>query len=113
MDDAFDDDFDDRVAQHESINQLEVWREEAKAAVLAKNPGNHVVGGISDLDDSVKAELVSTHGAEIKTLIAVLQKQKSELEARLELDDIPTQADLDRLEALNDAIPQLEFAIDA
>lgn len=107
MTDDFDDEFSDEVPQHEAINELDEWREKAKKTVLDANPGVDE----SELSGEIDEELIRAHGPEIKERLDKMKKQKSELDARIELDESPTKADLDAQEALEDAISEYEFAL--
>jgi hypothetical protein len=101
-------DFSDEVPQHEAITELEEWREEAKKAVLKRNPRVRP----DELSEEIDEELIDTRGPEMKARLDKMKRQKSELDARMELDEAPTQADLDAQKALADAISDYEFTLD-
>lgn len=108
------DDDEDGVPQHEALSQLDGWRADAKAAVEA-NLAALALRRADDLPALIAQELLRTHRGDMEELLEELQRDRADLEARMESDRVnevrPTQTDLDELEALNDAIIELEDAL--
>jgi hypothetical protein len=119
-DDAFDDEPDDEpeatVPRHKALEQLDAWKKEAEEAVMKRSSGR-ITGGMSALDTLVGEALIQLHEDDIEELIKELEDERSMLQARIDSDvaqgNSPAQADLDELESLDDAIAELEDALDA
>jgi hypothetical protein len=101
MDDISDEDM---IPQHQAVTQLDEWREEV-AAIVAKNGGDH-----ENTEQDERKVLRDMYGDEIAELLEELKQEKADLEAAME-GIPPTKDDLDKLEALEDAIIELEDAL--
>ena len=111
-----DEDYAGEAAPHEALQQLEAWRRQAEAAVIARHNGRRVIGGISDWDEVVREELVREHGEDIAALIEQSNREKSRLEARKDADDASevaqTGQECSRLKAVDDALDELTHVLD-
>lgn len=117
MHDVVDDfDEDDEKLQHDALNQLDEWRQEARDAVEKQQALRPAKLG-DDISDLIEDELLRAHRAELEQMLDKLKKEKAELDARMESDQAngvtPTQEDMDEQEALQDAIDEIEDLLNA
>ena len=101
--------FYDEVPEHPAITQLDVWRDEA-FETISKNAKGRLGGGSGDMEVLIQDEVIDAHGPEIKELIAKLEREMSELMARLGPDErigVATKEDQDRRDALDEALLRL------